>query len=189
VYSARKNRANPLAEYSTLYPETSSVSASGRSKGCRLVSASEVTKKIIQIGSSGPTSHTVLLCTSTLVEKLAVPAIRMSEISVEPRPTSYEILCAADRSPPRKAYLELLDHPALITECTLSDEIAKRNSSPSRKSARNAPSPIGNTIHPVLASPKVKIGDTRKMNVLALLGRIDSLTKSFIASVSGWNRP
>ena len=142
-------------------------------------------KKIIQIGSSGPTSHTVLLCTSTLVEKLAVPAIRISEISVEPRPTSYEILCAADRSPPRKAYLELLDHPALITECTLSDEIAKRNSSPSRKSARNAPSPIGNTIHPVLASPKVKIGDTRKINVLALLGRIDSLTKSFIASVSG----
>jgi hypothetical protein len=31
--SARKNRANPLPEYSTLYPETSSASASGRSNG------------------------------------------------------------------------------------------------------------------------------------------------------------
>jgi hypothetical protein len=40
------------------------------------------------IGNRGPTSHTVFLCTSALVEKLAVPAIRISEISVEPSPTS-----------------------------------------------------------------------------------------------------
>jgi len=53
LYSARKNRANPIAEYSTLYPDTSSASASGRSKGCRLVSASVVTKKIIKIGKRG----------------------------------------------------------------------------------------------------------------------------------------
>jgi hypothetical protein len=150
-----------------------------------LVSASEVTKKITLIGSRGPASQTVFICTSAIVEKLAVPAIRISEIRVEPRPTSYEILCAAERSPPRNAYLELLDHPALITECTLSEEIAKRKSSPSRKSTRSAPSPRGNTIHPVLARPKVKIGDTRKMKVLALLGKIDSLTKSFSPSVSG----
>ena len=38
-YSARKNRANVIAEYSTLYPETNSASASGKSKGCLLVSA------------------------------------------------------------------------------------------------------------------------------------------------------
>jgi len=58
LYSARKKRANPLAEYSTLYPETSSASASGRSKGCRFVSASVVTKKIRKIGNSGNTSQT-----------------------------------------------------------------------------------------------------------------------------------
>jgi len=57
LYSARKNRANPIAEYSTLYPDTSSASASGRSKGCRLVSASVVIKKIIIIGKSGTPSH------------------------------------------------------------------------------------------------------------------------------------
>jgi len=57
LYSARKNRANPIAEYSTLYPETSSASASGRSKGCRFVSASVVTKKIRKIGKSGNTSQ------------------------------------------------------------------------------------------------------------------------------------
>ena len=61
LYSARKNCANPIAEYSTLYPETSSASASGRSKGCRFVSAREVTKKISLTGKRGAHSHTVLL--------------------------------------------------------------------------------------------------------------------------------
>ncbi len=57
LYSARKNSANPLAEYSTLYPETSSASASGRSKGWRFVSASVVIKKMIKIGNSGAASQ------------------------------------------------------------------------------------------------------------------------------------
>ena len=39
IYSARKNRANVILEYSTLYPDTSSDSPSGRSKGVLLVSA------------------------------------------------------------------------------------------------------------------------------------------------------
>lgn len=33
LYSARKNNANPIAEYSTLYPDTNSASASGKSNG------------------------------------------------------------------------------------------------------------------------------------------------------------
>lgn len=40
AYSARKNKANGPAEYSTLNPETSSDSPSVRSNGARLVSAS-----------------------------------------------------------------------------------------------------------------------------------------------------
>ena len=40
AYSARKNRANGPAAYSTLNPETSSDSPSVRSKGARFVSAS-----------------------------------------------------------------------------------------------------------------------------------------------------
>lgn len=43
---------------------------------------------MILIGSRGPASQTVFICTSAIVEKLAVPAIRISEIRVEPRPTS-----------------------------------------------------------------------------------------------------
>lgn len=184
LYSARKKRANPLAEYSTLYPETSSASASGRSNGCRFVSARVVIKKIIKMGKSGATSQ-VFDCPSTSVEKFSVPDRSSSDTRVAPRDTSYEILCAAERSPPRKAYLELLDQPALITECTLRDERANIYSMPSRKSASLAPSPTGNTIHPALARPKVKTGDRRNRKVLELLGRIDSLRKSFRPSARG----
>ena len=144
---------------------------------------------MILIGKSGTASQIVFFCISTIVEKLTVPATRISEIRVEPSATSYEIIWAAERSPPRNAYFELLDQPALITEWTLSDETAKINSRPSRKSTRKAPSPSGNTIQPVSASPKVKIGERRKIKVFALLGRIDSFTKSFSPSASAWKSP
>jgi hypothetical protein len=57
LYSAKKNKANPIAEYSTLYPDTSSASASGRSKGCRFVSAKAHIKNNINIGKSGIANH------------------------------------------------------------------------------------------------------------------------------------
>ena len=44
-YSPKKKRANPMEEYSTLYPATSSASASGKSKGALLVSARQEIKK------------------------------------------------------------------------------------------------------------------------------------------------
>src|SRR6185369_17809716 len=47
AYSAMKNIAYFMLEYSVQNPETSSVSASGRSNGVRLISASEQIKKII----------------------------------------------------------------------------------------------------------------------------------------------
>jgi hypothetical protein len=53
LYSAKKNKAKPMAEYSTLYPDTNSASASGKSKGCLLVSANVQIKNIINIGNKG----------------------------------------------------------------------------------------------------------------------------------------
>jgi len=52
-YSANENNAKLMAEYSTLKPETSSDSASGKSKGCLFVSAKEERKKIIANGKKG----------------------------------------------------------------------------------------------------------------------------------------
>jgi hypothetical protein len=59
LYSAKKNNANPIAEYSTLYPDTSSASASGKSKGCRLVSAKALIKNITNIGNNGNAYQTL----------------------------------------------------------------------------------------------------------------------------------
>jgi len=52
-YSAKKNRAKPILAYSTLKPETSSDSASGKSKGARLVSANMDIRNIRNKGDKG----------------------------------------------------------------------------------------------------------------------------------------
>jgi len=52
-YSARKKRAKPILAYSTLKPETSSLSASGKSNGARLVSARIEIKNIKNKGKNG----------------------------------------------------------------------------------------------------------------------------------------
>ena len=52
-YSAKKNKAKPILAYSTLKPETSSDSASGKSKGALLVSANMEIKNIKNKGKKG----------------------------------------------------------------------------------------------------------------------------------------
>src|SRR5688500_5923827 len=52
TYSPRKNSRNGVDEYSTMWPATSSDSASTRSKGGRFVSASAEMKKTMNIGNS-----------------------------------------------------------------------------------------------------------------------------------------
>src|SRR5437764_14752480 len=53
MYSARKNIANLIDAYSVWKPATSSVSASGRSNGARLVSPTIATMYMRNDGSSG----------------------------------------------------------------------------------------------------------------------------------------
>src|SRR3954470_10415822 len=52
TYSPRKNSRNGVDEYSIMWPATSSDSASTRSKGGRLVSASAEMKNTMNIGNS-----------------------------------------------------------------------------------------------------------------------------------------
>src|ERR671911_2252150 len=52
TYSPRKKSRNGVDEYSTMWPATSSDSASTRSKGGRFVSASAEMKKMTNIGNS-----------------------------------------------------------------------------------------------------------------------------------------
>jgi hypothetical protein len=56
-YSPKKNIAKIIDEYSTLYPATNSASASGKSNGARLVSATMDIKKRMNDGNNIITNH------------------------------------------------------------------------------------------------------------------------------------
>lgn len=188
LYSAKKNNAKLIAEYSTLYPETNSASASGKSKGCLLVSANAHIKKIINIGNNG-IQYQIFFCALTISFKFKDPDNKITEIIVIPIETSYEIIWAAERSAPKKAYFELLDHPAIITEWTLNEEIAKIYNSPIFKFANANPSPKGTTIHPAKDKANVNTGANIKIIILELFGKIVSFRNNFKPSAKGCNSP
>src|SRR3954468_19150800 len=105
MYSPRKNSRNGVAEYSTANPATSSDSASTRSNGGRLVSASAETKKITNIGNSGSQYQLSRppwpACASTMAERLSEPAHNSAGMMTKPIETSYDTICAAERSAAR----------------------------------------------------------------------------------------
>jgi hypothetical protein len=57
AYSARKNKTKGIALYSVMCPATSSLSASGKSKGVRFVSAKALTKNTKTRGKRGTANH------------------------------------------------------------------------------------------------------------------------------------
>src|SRR5882757_3890860 len=119
MYSPRKNNRKGVDEYSTAKPATSSDSASTRSKGGRLVSASAEMKKITNIGNSGSQYQLNIpqlpSCASTIADRFSEPAHSRTVMMTKPMDTSYETICAAERSDDRNGYLEFDDHPAMIT--------------------------------------------------------------------------
>src|SRR3954468_1339888 len=112
AYSPRKNRPKIMAPYSTWKPPTISLSPSGRSNGARLVSASVEMKKTTNIGNSGRKNQT-RSCAMTMSLRFSDPAQSRTVTMTKPKLTSYDTICAAERSAPRKAYLELLAQPAM----------------------------------------------------------------------------
>lgn len=85
--SPKKNNAKPAPEYSTLYPETSSASASGRSNGCRFVSATALTKNLKKLGNKG-TAYQIDDWLSTMSVKFNDPAHRITVTLINPIDTS-----------------------------------------------------------------------------------------------------
>ncbi len=65
-------------------------------------------------GSKGKTNQTVRSWAATISVKFKDPASKMTGRIKRPKDTSYEIICAAERKAPKKAYLELLAQPAII---------------------------------------------------------------------------
>src|SRR5579872_5759855 len=87
-YSPRKNSRNGVAEYSTKKPATSSDSASTRSKGGRLVSASAETKNIGSIGKRIENTNQPCSWARTMAERLSEPANRRTVMMTKPIETS-----------------------------------------------------------------------------------------------------
>lgn len=87
LYSPKKNIANVIDEYSTLYPATNSASASGKSKGARLVSASDEIKKISARGNNGKINQ-IDRCANTISVKLKDPTQSTTGKIIKPRATS-----------------------------------------------------------------------------------------------------
>jgi hypothetical protein len=87
AYSARKNIAKVIAEYSVLNPETNSDSPSAISKGARFVSASAETKNIQKAGNKGIKNHISSWAMTSSV-KFKVPAHSIVDIIINPIDTS-----------------------------------------------------------------------------------------------------
>src|SRR5881392_1717284 len=143
TYSARKNIANFIELYSVWKPPTSSDSASGRSNGARLVSPTADTKYTAKLGISriayqlgawrcnGPRFHIPPPWpdwASTICEVDIEPAVMNTATMDSPIATSYEIICAEDRSPPRIGYVEPDAQPASTTPYTPIEEHASTSS-------------------------------------------------------------
>src|SRR3954469_18617653 len=92
MYSPRKNSRNGVAEYSTANPATSSDSASTRSNGGRLVSASAETKKMTNMGNSGSQNQLnrpqLPSCASTIAERFSDPTHNRTVMMTKPIETS-----------------------------------------------------------------------------------------------------
>src|SRR6266853_6759784 len=92
TYSPSMNNRYGVEPYSTMKPATSSDSASTRSKGGRLVSASAETKKITNIGNSGSQNQLNMpkrpSCASTIAERLSEPTHNRTVMITKPIETS-----------------------------------------------------------------------------------------------------
>src|SRR6476661_10388085 len=115
TYSPSMKSRYGVEEYSTMKPATSSDSASTRSKGGRFVSASAEMKKMMNIGNSGsqyqPRMPRPVSCARTMSPRFNEPAQSSTVTMTKPMETSYDTICAAERSADRNGYFELDAQP------------------------------------------------------------------------------
>ena len=88
AYSAKKNKAKVIEEYSTLYPDTSSDSPSVKSKGALFVSAKQDIKNINAAGIKGRRNHVVCSWICMMFIKFIDPEQSITEITIKPMETS-----------------------------------------------------------------------------------------------------
>src|SRR5262249_50759139 len=101
-YSKKKNIWKGGEPYSTMNPATNSDSASTRSNGGRFVSASAEMKKTKNTGNGGNQYQLnkpyFPSCAATIAERFNDPAQSSTVMMTKPIETSYDTICAAERS-------------------------------------------------------------------------------------------
>src|SRR5216110_3026748 len=102
MYSAVWKSPQRMPPYSVWYPATSSVSASGRSNGGRLVSAIIAKKKTSSPASCGMKNQIVAPCLLTMSTRLSDWPIRTTPSTDSASDTSYDTSCAHVRIEPSK---------------------------------------------------------------------------------------
>src|SRR3989338_6973975 len=193
AYSARKNSANAMPEYSTWKPATISDSPSAMSNGARLVSATPEIRYTRNIGNSGkkyqPNNPAPLCCPRTMSVRFMLCEAISTHTSAKPMAISYDTICAAERTAPRNAYLELEAQPAMMMPYTPNEVIARMYNSPALRSASAIPSPNGITAHAASDGANAMMGARTNRNLLEPDGMMISLNSNFTPSASGCSRP
>src|SRR5262249_44883920 len=128
-YSPSMNSMYGAEPYSTMKPATSSDSASTRSNGGRLVSASAEMKKMMNIGNRGSqyqlstvsqgrpisVARPRVFCASTIADRVSEPTHNSTVMMTKAIETSYDAIWAAERSAERNGYFEFDAQPAMMT--------------------------------------------------------------------------
>src|SRR5687767_2891455 len=177
----------------------SSDSASGRSKGSRLVSANAAVMKMKQ---ATPSESAFQTCSEawlfTTAFSVTFPVSSSTGISESPIEISYETIWALERRPPNNAYLLFDDHPASTIPYTPSDVIARTKRNPIGRSANTMSmrphfeahgAPNGITAHARSAGTNERMGARKKIPLFAYGGIVSSFMRFLTASAHGWARP
>src|SRR6266516_7959082 len=114
MYSAVWKRPQRIPPYSVWYPATSSVSASGRSKGGRLVSAIIAKKKTSRPANCGMKNQIVAPCLLTMSTRFSDCPIRTTPSTDSASDTSYDTSCAQVRIDPSSEYFDSDAQPPMI---------------------------------------------------------------------------
>ena len=182
AYSARKNSANAMPEYSTMWPATISDSPSTTSNGARLVSAMPEMKydhEQRQQRQPVPRQKSAQCDVPRLrhddVGEFRLPATISTTTSAKPMAISYDTICAAERIAPRNAYLEFDAQPAMITPYTPIEVIAITYSRPALMLASTSFGSNGITAQAANAGISVMTGASRNSTLLALRRHDDLL--------------
>ena len=124
-----------------------------------------------------------------MVPRFMLPVAMSTPTSAKPIAISYATICAAERMAPRKAYLEFVAQPAMMTPYTPIEVSDNRYSSPASALETTTSGDSGITAQAANAGISAIIGASRNRILFALAGMITSFISSLNTSANGCPSP